>query len=142
MKLLPESDRGRFELCPQCIQDVDFKIFRELESGDVLFIDTSHVSKIGSDVNHILFQILPLLQAGVHVHIHDIWYPFEYPRDWLSRGMFWNEAYMLRAFLMNNQNYEIVMFNNYVLKSMPEVVQKSFPRFVEQPGASLWLRRR
>ena len=98
--------------------------------------------KIGSDVNHFFFHILPLLQRGVYVHFHDIWYPFEYPREWLSRGIFWNEAYMLRTFLMDNPNFEIVMFNNFILRCEPDVVKRDFPRFAEQPGASLWLRRR
>jgi hypothetical protein len=141
LKLIRPEDRGRFELREQCIQDVDRSLFTELQAGDVLFIDTSHVSKIGSDLNHFFFQILPRLQKGVYVHFHDIWYPFEYPRDWLSRGIFWNEAYMLRTFLMYNSNFEIVLFNNYLLKCFPEVVTRDFPRFSEQPGASLWLRR-
>ena len=141
LDLLRPEDQTRFELRDQCIQDVELDLFHNLQSGDVLFIDTSHVSKIGSDVNHFFFNVLPVLRKGVYVHFHDIWYPFEYPREWLSRGIFWNEAYMLRTYLMNNPNFEIVMFNNYVLKCLPEVVKRDFPRFAEQPGASIWLRR-
>ena len=116
LKRLRPDDQKRFELKVQSIQDVPLETFTRLESGDVLFIDTSHVSKIGSDVNHIFFQILPHLAKGVYVHFHDIWYPFEYPKHWLYGGSFWNEAYLLRAFLMFNPAFEIVMFNNYVLK--------------------------
>ena len=75
------------------------------------------------------------------MHFHDIWYPFEYPKDWLYRGMFWNEAYLLRAFLMYNHAFEIVMFNNYVLRCLTEQVKSGFPGFLEEPGASIWLRR-
>ena len=138
---LRPDDRKRFELKVQSIQDVPLETFTRLEAGDVLFIDTSHVSKIGSDVNHIFFQILPHLAKGVHVHFHDIWYPFEYPKHWLQGGAFWNEAYLLRAFLMFNPAFEIVMFNSYVFQCLPERVRSSFPLFLEGPGASLWLRR-
>jgi len=141
LKLIRAEDRSRFELRPQRIQDVPSAIFAELEAGDVLFIDTSHASKIGSDVNHIFFQILPLLKKGVYLHFHDIFYPFEYPKDWLYRGMFWNEAYLLRAFLMCNHDFEIVMFNNYVLRCLTEQVKSAFPLFIDAPGASIWLRR-
>lgn len=141
LKLVRAEDRSRFELRPQCIQDVPLAVFADLAAGDVLFIDTSHASKIGSDVNHVFFHILPLLKPGVYLHFHDVWYPFEYPKDWLYRGMFWNEAYLLRAFLMYNPGYEIVMFNNYVLRCLTEQVKSSFPLFVAEPGASLWLRR-
>jgi len=141
LKVIHAEDRSRFELRTQCIQDVPKEIFGELEAGDVLFIDTSHASKVGSDVNHIFFHILPLLKKGVYLHFHDIWYPFEYPKDWLYRGMFWNEAYLLRAFLMYNPNFEIVMFNNYVLRCVTEQVKSDFPLFAEEPGASIWLRR-
>lgn len=141
LQLIREGDRSRFELKPQCIQDVPLEVFAELEAGDVLFIDTSHASKIGSDVNHIFFHILPLLKKGVYVHFHDIWYPFEYPKDWLYRGMFWNEAYLLKAFLMYNPNFEIVMFNNYALRCLAEQVRSDFPRFLDEPGGSIWLRR-
>lgn len=135
------TDRARFELRSQCIQDVPAEVFTELEAGDVLFIDTSHASKIGSDVNHIFFQILPRLKPGVYVHFHDIWYPFEYPKDWLYRGMFWNEAYLLRAFLMYNPGFEIVMFNNYALHCLTDQVKADFPLFLDEPGGSIWLRR-
>lgn len=141
LKLIRPGDRSRFELRQQFIQDVPLEVFASLEAGDVLFIDTSHASKIGSDVNHIFFQILPRLKPGVYVHFHDIWYPFEYPKDWLYRGMFWNEAYLLRAFLMFNPAFEIVLFNNFVFRCLPERVKTTFPLFNEEPGGSIWLRR-
>ena len=141
LKRLRPNDRKRFELKVQSIQDVPLETFTRLEAEDVLFIDTSHVSKVGSDVNHILFQILPYLAKGVYVHFHDIWYPFEYPKHWLQGGAFWNEAYLLRSFLMFNPAFEIVMFNSYVFQCLPERVKSGFPLFLTEPGASLWLRR-
>jgi hypothetical protein len=139
--LIRPTDQARFNLRKECVQDVPFKVFSELEAGDILFIDTSHSSKIGSDVNHIFFRILPFLKKGVFVHFHDIWYPFEYPIDWLHRGMFWNEAYLLRAFLMYNQSFQVVLFNNFLLRFLTDDIRANFPLFLEEPGGSIWLQR-
>jgi hypothetical protein len=83
------------------------EIFCGLEENDILFIDSTHVTKINSDVNKIIFEILPKLQKGVLIHFHDIFWPFEYPQTWIREGMFWNEAYILRAFLEYNNSFEI-----------------------------------
>ena len=81
------------------VQDVPIDEFRALGSGDVLFIDSSHVLKTGSDVHRELFEILPALASGVLIHFHDIDYPFEYPDLFLfERRYSWNEAYAVRAF--------------------------------------------
>jgi predicted O-methyltransferase YrrM len=135
------EDLRRFELRREIIQNSPRDLFAGLQAGDILFIDTSHVSKIGSDVNFIFFGILPLLKPGVVVHFHDIFYPFEYPREWLFKGMFWNEAYLLRAFLMFNPGFEILLFNSYLNHFMPDHIRSRFPLSWEDPGASLWLQR-
>lgn len=115
------------------IQDVDLTIFDKLEAGDILFIDSSHVSKVASDVNFEVFEILPRLKKGVIIHFHDICYPFEYPSEWLDMGIYWNEAYLLRAFLMFNSSFTILMFNHYWNKSV-------IPDFgTVSEGGSLWL---
>ena len=94
-------------------------LFRELHAGDVLFVDSTHVAKVGSDVNHIFFEILPILQPGVVVHFHDIMYPFEYEPKWIYTGVAWNEAYMLRAFLMFNPTFKILLFNSFLAHLHP-----------------------
>jgi Methyltransferase domain len=141
LSLVRPEDRDRLTLRASCVQDVPRDLFSGLEENDILFIDTSHVSKAGSDVNFILFEILPRLKAGVIVHFHDIWYPFEYPKAWLYKGMFWNEAYLLRAFLSFNSTFEILMFNSFSNHCLTERIRSCFPLFLEDPGASLWLRR-
>ncbi len=79
-------------LLNQKVQDVSLEVFERLEKNDILFIDSSHVSKTGSDVNHYLFQSVPRLRSGVLLHIHDILFPFEYPKDWvLNEKRSWNE---------------------------------------------------
>lgn len=82
------------ELIMKEVQDVNLNLFHSLENNDILFIDSTHVSKIGSDVNHIVFEILPRLSSGALIHFHDIFIPDEYPQKWVfeeNRG--WNEMY-------------------------------------------------
>lgn len=96
------------------VQDVSIDLFFDLEPSDLLFIDSSHVGKIGSDLLHLLFEVVPRLREGVFIHFHDITYPFEYPKEWIEEGRYWNEAYFLRAFLMNNSFYRITFFNHFM----------------------------
>lgn len=110
-----------------------------LEAGDVLFIDSSHVSRIGSDVNQLLLSVLPTLRPGVHVHIHDIFYPFEYPRRWIYRGRAWNENYLLRALLVNNDRLRIEWFNSYLGQTHRDTVAEALPQWGIDPGSSIWL---
>jgi predicted O-methyltransferase YrrM len=124
------------------VQDLDLEIVEELESGDIFFVDSSHVLKIGSDVNHILFEMLPRLARGVVVHFHDIRWPFEYPREWVELGRAWNEAYALRAFLQYNDAFEIIFFNAYMQARHPDELASVFPSVDRTHGGSLWLRKR
>lgn len=72
---------GIAEMITSRVQGVPLALFSNLTIDDVVFIDSSHVSKTGSDVNHLMFEVLPRLPIGVHVHFHDIFLPFDYPRD-------------------------------------------------------------
>ena len=120
------------------VQNVPHEIFENLHPGDFLFIDSSHVSKTGSDVNHILFDILPRIRKGVFIHFHDIFYPFEYPRPWVNEGRNWNEIYLLRAFLINNQVYKIRLFSSY-LHTFHKTTFKNMPLCYKNSGGNLWL---
>ena len=117
----------------------------QLAANDILFIDSSHVSKAGSDVNHILFELLPRLAPGVFVHFHDVLYPFEYPREWFELGISWNEPYILRAFLQYNTQFPIRFWNDFMMKFHAEAIQKLMPLCADPPafgvGGSLWLQR-
>jgi hypothetical protein len=137
--LLPEDSPT---LIQQKLQDVDLTVFDDLGESDVLFIDSSHVIKIGSELNTIFFEILPRLKPGVIIHFHDIFYPFMYPMDWVYDGIFWNEAYLLRAFLMNNPYYEIVYWNSFMGNHWRETVLESLPDCSKHFGASLYLRKK
>lgn len=139
--LLPPEDRGRVEINRCQVQDADLTWFDALEEDDVLFIDSTHVSKTGSDVNFELFEILPRLHSGGYVHFHDVYFPFEYPRAWVYQGRNWNEVYLIRAFLQYNREFRIVCFNSYLGAMHPELFEQSDPMFLKHHGSSLWLRR-
>lgn len=138
------ADRARdVRIIDAPVQRVPLKVFEELEAGDVLFIDSTHVLRTGSDVCYELFEILPRLRAGVAVHVHDMFWPFEYPNAWiLDDNRSWNEAYAMRAFLTENDRWEILFFNDYLVKFERERIARDLPRFVESPGGALWLQRR
>jgi predicted O-methyltransferase YrrM len=141
LSLIRAEDRSRVTIIPRRLQDVGLDVFHALEANDFLFIDSTHVAKIGSDVNHIMTQILPTLRVGVYVHFHDIPYPFEYFRDWIEEGRAWNEAYMVRAFLSFNSAYEIVFFNTFLERFHRERFAALMPLCLRNEGGSLWIRR-
>ena len=138
--LLRDDDRAR--ILPERLQDVDLDEFRRLAADDILFIDSTHVSKVGSDVNRLVFDILPILAPGVYVHVHDVHFPFEYPEVWIEEGRAWNEAYLLRAFLQFNSDFEVVLMSTYVTRFHRDFVAEHLPLCLRNPGGSLWLRRR
>lgn len=125
------------------VQDADAGEFGDLGAGDVLFIDSSHVSKTGSDVNHLFFKVLPALARGVYVHFHDIFLPYEYPREWIKeKALFWNEQYLLRAFLMGNSEWSIRLPVHRLSRTSPDLLQKSCPSPTEMvTGGSFWIQR-
>ena len=137
-----DDDFYRAQIRKEALQDVSIELFLELRKGDILFIDSSHVSKLGSDVNDYLFRILPALEPGVVIHIHDIPYPFEYPPDWVLReNRSWNEAYILRAFLQYNYKFKIIYFNHFVYRHFEDQVKIHIPLCLRNCGASLWLQK-
>jgi predicted O-methyltransferase YrrM len=135
--LLKKEDMSRIDLVSKNLQDVELKTFSDLNSNDILFIDSTHVSKIDSDVNYILFHILPYIKSGVHIHFHDIFYPFEYPKNWVYEGRAWNESYILRAFLQYNCQFRIVWYHHYLMSLHFDRISKVLPGC--GGGGSLWL---
>jgi Methyltransferase domain len=137
-KLVRPQDLGRVTLLQERLQDVPFELFAQLEAGDILFIDSTHVSKVGSDVNYLFFEILPRLSSGVIVHIHDIFYPFDYPKEWIMEGRSWNEAFVLRSFLQYNQKFEILLFASYMITQHAALMAELYPT-LPMNGGSIWL---
>lgn len=139
--LIKEDDKDRIEIISKKLQEIEVSKFEELTSGDILFIDSTHVSKIGSDVNYIFFQILPRIQSGVYIHFHDIFYPFEYPKSWIYEGRAWNEDYVLRAFLQYNHQFEIQLFNTYLEYFHEAYFHQEMPLCMRNTGGSIWLKK-
>ena len=139
-QLLRHDDRERCTLIKDIVQNVPLHIFSELESGDILFIDSSHVVKTGSDVLMIYNEIIPELPPGTFVHIHDIYWPFEYPLAWIHKRWAWNEVYLLRALLQNNPTLSIQLFANYIARKHPEALE-GMPFEPALTGSSIWLQR-
>jgi len=141
LSLLRPEDLDRVRILGKRVRDVELEPFLALDRHDILFIDSSHVVKIGSDVRYLLTEILPRLRPGVYVHFHDIFYPFEYPEGWIAEGRAWNEAYALRAFLTFNETFEIVLFNTYLERFHRDIFERDMPLCLKNEGGSIWLRR-
>lgn len=139
--LLMDNDQEKVKIIEKKLQDIELDEFKLLQKNDILFIDSTHVSKVGSDVNRVFFEILPILQDGVLVHFHDIFYPFEYPQDWILEGRAWNEAYLLRAFLQYNSSFHIVLMNTFLEFFHERIFQEEMPLCLKNPGASIWIRK-
>jgi hypothetical protein len=139
--LLKPGDRERVTILPSGVHDVDPRVFSELDRNDILFVDSTHVSKTSSDVNHLLFEVFPRLKHGVYVHVHDVFFPFEYPAEWIDEGRSWNECYILRAFLYANTLFSIEFFASFLARFYRDALHTYLPRSLENPGGNIWLRR-
>ena len=128
------------------VEIIDKELFESLQANDILFIDSSHMIRPQGDVLFEYLEILPILNSGVLVHIHDIFSPRDYPEEWISqRVRFWNEQYLLEAFLSFNSTVKIVGALNFLKHHHPHELARCCPILSEQmdyrePG-SLWMRR-
>ena len=139
--LIRTGDKEKVRVLPTRLQDVALTEFDSLENNDILFINSTHVSKVNSDVNYIFFKISPRLKRGVFIHFHDIFYPFEYPKEWIYEGRFWNEDYILHAFLQYNTAFKILFFNTFLEHFHEEAFNKYMPLCLRNRGGSIWLQK-
>lgn len=127
------------------VEEASESVFSELESGDILFVDTGHVTKIAADVNFLILDILPLLKPGVVIHFHDIPMPMEYPRVYYTNPAFrmlWTESYLLQAFLAFNDEFDILCAGNYLASQYPAEWASFFPADPKLAiTGSFWMRR-
>lgn len=148
--ILTLHKEGHVQLIESKLEDVESDIFSSLEANDILFIDSSHVGKYKSDVLFYFSNIFPLLKKNVLVHIHDIFFPLDYPSSWLKIGRFWNEQYFLYVFLQYNTKFSVLFGNAYALYKFPKQLfelQKNFYEHQHQlafpatpfGGGSFWL---
>lgn len=140
-KLLRPEDRDRVRIVPAPVQEVSLEPFLELEADDILFIDSTHVVRAASDVNHLFFEVLPRLKVGVYVHVHDVFFPFEYPMAWIREGRQWSELYLVRAFLMYNRAFEVVFMNTFLETHHAQRIEREFPMWARSRGGGIWIRK-
>jgi len=142
-EFLKQGFPGLHSLIQKKVEDVELGFFSQLVSGDILFIDSSHTVKIGGDVNYLFLEVLPRLKPGVIVHVHDIFLPFDYRRDWvMEKFRFWTEQYMLQSFLTFNSEFEVLMANSYLNHYHEEELKTVFPDLPSYRGGSFWIRRK
>jgi len=125
-------------------QDLPVDFFTALDQNDILFIDSSHVITLGNDVWYEYLEILPRLSRGVVVHVHDILLPRQYVEHWDRMKMFWNEQYLLQAFLAFNTSFEVIWAGNYMHVRHPDKLARAFASY--KPGRlsghkSFWMRK-
>ena len=139
---LKKGFRRLKQLVTTRVQDMNPSFFEQLQAGDILFIDSTHVVQIGSDVNYLFLEVMPRLKPGVIVHIHDIYLPAAGRRDWvMENARFWNEQYLLQAFLVMNKGYEVLFANYYLARRYLQDLKATFPRSPYWDGSSFWMRR-
>jgi len=140
----PELDELGATVIRRRVEDVGAEYFEELEAGDVLFIDSSHVARPGGDVVFLLLEVVPALPQGVLVHIHDVFTPSDYPVEWSRRRWFWTEQYVVEALLTHNANLEVLLAVSFLLEHHPQEIAAACPVPAgTAPGptaGSLWLR--
>lgn len=131
-------------LIEKCVQEVSLHNFEKLGAGDILFIDSSHVCKIGSDTQYEFLEILPRLKSGVYIHVHDIFMPFDYPEDWVkNKHRFWNEQYILQAYLNRNMDVEVVWAGAWMHSKYSHLVSMAFSCYdsTRHNPASFWFKK-
>lgn len=137
LKSLIKTD-DNIQIHERAVQEIPVELFEDLRENDILFIDSSHVSRMGSDVNFLIFEVLPRLKKGVYIHFHDMMYPFIYPKEWIYEGRAYNEMYILRAFLMNNKEYSIQLFGDMICQKYGDKI----PEKLKGCGdGSLWIKK-
>ncbi|MEJ7607854.1 MAG: class I SAM-dependent methyltransferase [Bryobacteraceae bacterium] len=125
------------------VEEVELNLFSQLTAGDILFIDSSHTVKIGGDVNYLFLEVIPRLNPGVIVHVHDISFPFDYRSEWVKNELrFWTEQYLLQAFLAFNSDFEVLLCNSYLASRYLENLKAIFPRSPWWGGGSFWMQRK
>lgn len=135
------SLRLNVDVIQKRVEDVEVDFFSQLEANDILFIDSSHTVKFGSDVCYEFLEVLPALRPGVWVHVHDVFFPHDYPAEWiLKRRLALNEQYLLEAFLSFNREFQVALANHWLTLDHGAAVKELWPG--DALSSSFWFYRR
>lgn len=127
------------ELIQKPVEQIDVDFFSSLDAGDILFIDSSHAVKFGSDVCYELLDVLPRLKPGVWIHVHDIFFPHDYPAEWLlKQRLALNEQYLLEAFLAFNHSFTTQLANYWLCLDHPDEAERLWSN---KGASSFWMKR-
>lgn len=142
-----EGVPGVSQLIDKQVQEVDFNLFMSLQENDILFIDSSHLMASGSDVQILFCDVLPRLNRGVLVHIHDISLPKMYPKVYSDQHLYYNEQFILQTFLAFNNRYEVIWPGNYIMTKYPEKLMSIIPeiklmreKYPSSEPSSFWIK--
>jgi len=146
-QLLERERSGDVRVLAHKAQDVALDEYLSLGPGDVLFIDSSHVLREGGDVQFLFLEVLPRLQPGVLVHVHDISLPRRYPRTYYEQGLYWTEQYLLQAYLVHNSRVEVIWPGNHMYLAHRDRITAVFPeiarmreRYPASEPTAFWFR--
>ena len=138
--LRPGDEGSVLTLHERGVQGMPLDLFRSLEVNDIMFIDSTHVMKTGSDVHYELFHILPVLRPGVVIHVHDCRFPLEYSDIQIfQKNYSWNEAYAVRALLMYSTRFRVIFSGSLFARERRDMVEEVQPLYLRNPGSALWL---
>ena len=130
------------ELITKRVEEIDVDFFSCLEADDILFIDSSHTVKFGSDVCYEFLEIMPRLARGVWVHVHDIFFPHDYPAEWLmNRRMALNEQYLLEAFLAFSKTFSVQLSNYWLCLEHLDEAARLWSNASNERASSFWMKR-
>lgn len=131
----PWLEKAGVELIREKVETIDLSFFGQLESNDILFIDSTHVIRPQGDVLFEYLEVLPSLKSGVIIHVHDVFTPKDYLDDWIyDQHLLWNEQYLLEAFLTFNSEFKIIGALNYLTHHHRNQLAAKCPFFADQPG--------
>jgi len=142
---MPWLEKTGVRVIRQLVEEVGLELFKSLRENDILFIDSSHMVRPQGDVLFEFLEILPTLQKGVIIHVHDIFSPKDYTKQHLVEDvMFWNEQYILEAFLTCNHEFKIIGALNYLKTHYPLEVYAKLPvleKMKDHVPGSFWIRK-